>query len=760
MRKLGVLCVVLATGALIAVALKPPPQTDRTRADVAPKPQVSEADRFQQQAPKVVADAVASRTTVFRVTAEGHPLEDARILLRELGMTGTTDATGVVRIVHPDVDARYVVRKVGYYTELGQVGPKEVHVELVAGRPAHGRVVVAESLVPVVGARVRVLSNRGDEIDAVHADSNGAYTVSALSGAWPVRIVTTASGFAPVEVLAWTWRLPDVLMGAGGSISGALTDSSGSLLHDVVVVIAPFREAWRVKRRDAASSGQSAGEASLLLSHCRTDTEGRFRVVGLAVPGTYSVIAFGGPRLVARHYGIAVTEEQPHERIVLTLHRTAALQVEIASTEGVAIEGARVSVEDLDAHGFGYRRSKWRSETQTSWEFDDVPAGTYRVQVAVGGYRRREAEVTLAPGDKRRLEVLLDRALSISGTVTSGTGIGLARVVVEFIPNAEGDVLGNPDGGGALTRSDGAFVIRGLPDRAGRLVVEPFDDSSYAPTTIENVRAGQSGLRVVLLEAARIVGRMMPAAKGVRAACVTDDGARIGRSRASGSNGDFEVGRIEPGTPVRIVLSAPGYGTKTIDVGVLQQGETRDLGVVRVKHAVTLSATVTDEEGAPVSMARVTKYGERQTEVRADEQGRFQVSDLAPGDTVWVRASGFAQKAVRIEGAGSHDDVVIVLSSGGLLSGRVRDSLGNPARRQGVSLAVFQRGSGAGKDDPDRRGRFADFAEPDATSRYQVRLAPGEYYLEVDVLDDDERKKRVPFVIRKGQTTTLDITLP
>ena len=165
MRRLVVLLGLLATAVLAVVVFHDEPGTGRvTTAGSEPEPvapRLGESSTGEQPAKDVAASGTGDespprrqpaeeskekpklRTTTFRVTADGRPVEGALVVLKHCGSSGRTDANGVLVIAHPGNAAAYAVRKVGYHTQSSYYPDEEVAVELVAGRTAQGRVVLA-----------------------------------------------------------------------------------------------------------------------------------------------------------------------------------------------------------------------------------------------------------------------------------------------------------------------------------------------------------------------------------------------------------------------------------------------------------------------------------------------------------------------------------------------------------------------------------------------------------------------------------------
>lgn len=194
-----------------------------------------------------------------------------------------------------------------------------------------------------------------------------------------------------------------------------------------------------------------------------------------------------------------------------------------------------------------------------------------------------------------------------------------------------------------------------------------------------------------------------------------------------------------------VYVSASGYGEVALDVDDLASGETRALAVVLTRAAASetadasasIAGVVRDaQSGEPVAgvevKARRSGDGFESREATTDEQGRFHLAALEPGQ--WsvqaTRSVTIESQRHRLQLKAGHDraDLVLKLASGVEASGRLDGLHGFP---EAVRL-VFAR---VDPEDPGQRvrpDRFAWFraqrAELAADGKYVARdLAPGRY---------------------------------
>jgi protocatechuate 3,4-dioxygenase beta subunit len=159
--------------------------------------------------------------------------------------------------------------------------------------------------------------------------------------------------------------------------------------------------------------------------------------------------------------------------------------------------------------------------------------------------------------------------------------------------------------------------------------------------------------------------------------------------------------------------------------------------------AVVTGRIVAADTGRPIKRARVTVAGGPGRRARAtttDDQGRYQVTELSPGNyTITASRTGFVdgiygqrralQPGTPLEVADGQQltGIDLRLTRGGVITGRVLDEDGEPLARALVTVQRYQYIRGerqltpAGGDQSDDRGVYRMFGLP-----------PGEYYVSAD----------------------------
>jgi Carboxypeptidase regulatory-like domain len=166
--------------------------------------------------------------------------------------------------------------------------------------------------------------------------------------------------------------------------------------------------------------------------------------------------------------------------------------------------------------------------------------------------------------------------------------------------------------------------------------------------------------------------------------------------------------------------------------------QVRDRAQTPAGTATISGRVVAAETGRPVKRARVSAVGGRGSRtVLTDDQGRYQIAELAAGNyTVSASKAGFVDGVfgqrrplqpgtpVTLADAQAATNVDVRILRGGVITGHVGDEDGEPLPRALVTVQRYQYVRGerqlttAGGDQTDDRGQFRVFGLP-----------PGEYYV-------------------------------
>jgi hypothetical protein len=381
---------------------------------------------------------------------------------------------GAASIARSDADGRFVLGPLrpgsyGVWLRIEADKPIEVElrerslddVRLVAGASGAVRVSVRDAEgKPTVGTYVYVQARDGRSLGQAVTDGEGSVTFSGL----PVGSVHVASAEQAepggarkprgvrVEIVAGELAQVDLRGEASsvGSISGIVTEAGG-----------PAGEAWVV-----AGRGQTEGDG-YEVGPVLCEQDGRFTLADLP-GGTWKLRAYreGGGQAIES--GVALGES-----VRLDLESPASLFGHVRFADGSAPEQFEVSLSPANGEP-AIALSFYRSEGR--FEFEDVPAGRYTVEVDAGSGQARE-KVELASGERTELELELERRITVTGRlVDANTKAGVSALEIQVHRR-----------GRAATRTirpdrDGNFVLDNVPVGPVELGLTPrnWENPSYS----------------------------------------------------------------------------------------------------------------------------------------------------------------------------------------------------------------------------------------------------------------------------------------
>ncbi|HEY5267190.1 MAG TPA: carboxypeptidase-like regulatory domain-containing protein, partial [Acidimicrobiales bacterium] len=317
--------------------------------------------------------------------------------------------------------------------------------------------------------------------------SNGTYTVTGLTaGSFTVEFYNCGDGnYAPQyynDTAAGTPLLSgatavavpagssttgvSAVMALGTTISGTVTNSSGTKLSDICVF---------------ADIGDGSGGSAT------TASDGTYAMTNLA-PGSYTVEFYsdcGGGNYLPQYYNgttagtssstsatsIAVTVASPKTGINAVMTTGATISGIVTDSSGAGISGVCVYAIPV---GNGTGASATTASNGTYTVAGLVP-GSYTVEFYSGcgssnyltqyyngttaGTSSSTSATSIAvtvASPKTGINAVMTTGATISGTVTNSSGAGLSGVCVYAIP------VGNGTGASAATASNGSYTVTGL----------------------------------------------------------------------------------------------------------------------------------------------------------------------------------------------------------------------------------------------------------------------------------------------------------
>lgn len=281
-------------------------------------------------------------------------------------------------------------------------------------------------------------------------------------------------------------------------------------------------------------------------------------------------------------------------------------------------------------------------------------SGRYRMTVQQSDFRQRDnLEVVITEGQVTRVDVALDRGMTVKGVVVDAHGSPVEGAEVSTVPWTSS----------AVSDEQGTFTLITLNP------VVPYD--VFAATALATSKTkkftGPQALRLVLVSKPVLTGRVVDARTGEALSQFTVDSTLV-----DSRDGRFSVpvdGR-EEGDKASIEFSADGYQVFDWEGFV---GNDLDIGTVRLDRTRQIDGIVRDSTGRPVASALVT------CDVSADEvttayDGTFRLELTRVAEGMKLVARRDQQKgSAPLRMTGSNE---IVLQPATQVVGQVFDSSG------------------------------------------------------------------------------------
>ncbi len=409
-----------------------------------------------------------------------------------------------------------------------------------------------------------------------------------------------------------------------------------------------------------------------------------------------------------------------------------------------------------------------------------VPAGDHHVYVSSPRYVDRQVRVAVVPREQRRLDIVLESGLTVSGRVLDRTGAPVAGAEVRAVWPQEV----------ATTTADGSYELGGFDDAAGAeaLVLARDPQGRHAPSRSRQVRPPATDIDFVLGPPGAIEGSVSDATTHAPIAGATVEvepaggpEAFIGRMSGTGTEkattdeaGRFRLGGLGSGR-FRLRARAAGYATGET-LADLAEGGTALVAIELGAPGSVSGRVVSAADRSPIAAAVVARadpldpmYGGVLQQLEgaisaasaagpaelpfamkaiADNpmfadllpavtgaDGRYRLTGLPPGKhrLVFIHRD-YAKEVVSVEidGHGGAATVDATLRPGAAIFGTVRKRDGSPAA--GAMVQVAQSGGGG-----------ARVGQADANGDYTVGgLSAGTYLLFPVIQDEQDPSGNAP----------------
>lgn len=626
---------------------------------------------------------------------------------------------------------------------------EEILVRLLADRLAEGRVLDAETGLPVSGARV---AWERFPTRSVRSDERGEFALSVSPEDGQVLIVASEDHLA-VEIAAHGDR-PEIRLRRRPVVVGTVVGANGEGVPDARV------EVLRGPSDDSAAT--------------RADGEGRFRLALPFESVSTRLLASEGQRAglsapFPARAGVATSDL----RITLA---EAGLEGLVTDLGGVPLPGASLRVWSGEDSLWERLRgepplAETASDEEGTFRLSFPEGGTWSILCERAGYAPGTIILDARRGDSRRFHrFALAPGLRLVGGVLDPAGAP--------IEGAEVACVGLDAFASVVTGEDGGFAFGDLP--ASPLRVFAWKEG-FTLTGVDGILpASSSPLTLRLRKTCSLHGTVFDALDG--RPVTTFSLAVLPADPVSGVIADLrfpelpfvsEVGTFELENPwdgpCHLRLRADGYATwegRAIDC---------DAGfslAIPLERGLTLAGTVVDLHGQPVERAEVRIYREARPESPFDASPAWSKLPLRPvskqrtgllGDFVVTGLSG-ERLRIRVEAHGFQPEdriveprdmasaVEIRLREGSTLRGRVWWADGRPCG--GATVFASQ---------PTSVGSSVIATQADETGTFELNglLDPFEHILSANAKDEQGELHETRLVVQvDGNREGVELVLP
>lgn len=605
---------------------------------------------------------------------------------------------------------------------LANVPPdaQDAKVTVSEGRSIRGKVLTTDGK-PAKGALVTAIFAEHSRFFDVVADGEGAFKLGPLP-AGKYAVVAMQGGLLPDH--------KQVAEDEDQSITLELSvprSLSGVVLADGVPVAGATVKLEGMHRKRTVITG----------------AKGDFSIERLR-PGEYELTAESSTGMGAGSSVISKREDKTD--VTITLKQGAPLVGRVLSESLAPLEGARVSVRT---------GNKWRNtESDAQGTFRFVGTGTDEVEL----YAKKKGFLDVrghGRAGQAGLELRLPAAAILSGLVRSTTG----ALVVKYTVRAEATDGGDESQHDVEEDSvDGGFALEVWPGEYELTVDAP----PFAQAKLKAI-APAGGIVVEVKPGGTIRGKVfdedgMPA-KDVRVSAQQDEG-RSSRDVKTNREGRFELTGLGPGlwhvSAIALFDRLPAWSTS--GEVTLSEAGTAEL-TLRPRPGVPFAGVVISAQGEPVAGAEVMAWQESPdggyeapvvARASTDDQGRFRLRSLHAGPV--QLSTSVRKKNLRAHQVASAPDehVVVKLSAGVTLSGRVVNQEGQPITEFRVLSEHVEAADGRFSVSMTTRTTMVAFdAEGYAQLMRQVKLVEGDNPLGDVVM---QRGRPVTGVVRDART--------
>ncbi|MEW6746919.1 MAG: carboxypeptidase regulatory-like domain-containing protein [Planctomycetota bacterium] len=623
----------------------------------------------------------------------------------------------------------------------------------VAQRDEVTRAPLVDSSTPITLGQGRVVDNSGQPLGGatIHIvpapDSERYSLLDADPQAWfstGIELASDAEGYFPVQVVRQDSGHAVIARKAGFGWDCVVLDPKTAGDQPIVLhleptarlrgrVVGPNGDPLRKSQVfhrwsyqwDAASEWPTAKHvyAELMREELTPDAEGCFQFC--EVRREIQEVQAASPGYATAQ----MIDLDPDAQVKITLVPAATVLGSVTDASNHPVPGARVRTSTYGC--IPETTTPWiMCKEDGSYTIDGAMSGS----IGVGAWTDRDfasdrINVWVEAGGQVRVDFVLHPETTIDGRLVDSKGQGVPDMRVQILSHRTGRVKAD-----TLTDAQGAFAVRNIIPSDTYWVWIP-GNKDYGPRYLEGIPADSKDLTIRMLEAGRIWGKLGfdgEPTKDVRVRFLP----RRHLGEAEGLMFDARDAQQRKSVPLDevdgesyshqawagvydIEFRAAGYTPVLVRNVAVQPGRSPRPLDLHFELSQELTGIVLDgstEQPVPAAQVEVleeyyTGGWQRSPEpfsASTNAAGRFTIGSVPRRSTVLcVVADGYAQKTLRnLDAQARGEDLVVRLTRGGRIEGRVETSYSDPSSSITVMARELGREDGA-MCYVDQKGRFA-----------------------------------------------------